>query len=88
MPCVFFRLPSKDNSPINRVDCNNFVSLGLRNVIWPDAANTPMAMGKSNPELLFLTSAGPRLTTIRRIGKSNPLFLMAARTRSLDSFTA
>ena len=45
-------------------------------------------MGKSKPELLFRTSAGPKLTTIRRIGKSKPLFFIAARTRSRDSLTA
>ena len=45
-------------------------------------------MGRSKDAPSFFVSAGAKLTVIRLVGKDSPVFLMAVRTRSLDSFTA
>ena len=47
-----------------------------------------MAMGRSYDGPALRVSAGARFTVIRRMGNSQPEFLMAARTRSLASWTA
>ena len=54
----------------------------------PSAISMPMAMGRSKADPSFLMSAGARFTITCFRGKSNPVFLSAARTRSLLSFTA
>src|SRR5579884_4567290 len=46
-----------------------------------------MAIGRSYAGPSFRKSAGARLTVIRLIGNKQPLFLIAERTRSRDSFS-
>ena len=53
-----------------------------------DAARSPKRMGKSYKVPVFFMPAGARFTVIRLTGNRNPLLFAAARTRSLDSFTA
>src|SRR5688572_20605326 len=48
----------------------------------------PSAMARSKPVPSLRRSAGARFTVIRRSGNSNPLFRIAARTRSRASRTA
>ncbi len=46
-----------------------------------------IAMGRSKAAPSFLRAAGARFTVIGRSGNANPMFLSAARTLSLLSFT-
>src|SRR6266699_4368286 len=55
---------------------------------WCEAARMPSAMGKSNRPLSLGSSAGARLTVMRRAGNSKREFTSAARTRSRLSFTS
>ena len=48
----------------------------------------PIAIGKSNNDPIFFTSAGAKLTTILPRGNSNPLFTIADLTLSFASFIA
>ncbi len=57
-------------------------------VMIPSAISMPIAIGRSKAEPSFLMSAGARFTTTCFRGKSKPVFLSAARTRSLLSLTA
>src|SRR5215813_4089347 len=50
--------------------------------MYPDACKSPRAMGKSNAVPSLRTCAGARFTVIRLSGNGNPLFTMAALTRS------
>lgn len=52
------------------------------------AASTATAMGRSNPDPSFRTSAGARFTVIRLAGMDIPEFFSAVRTRSWASRTA
>ena len=54
----------------------------------PNAARTAMAIGRSNPDPVFLIFAGIKLMVIRFAGSRMPLFFNAVRTRSFDSFTS
>src|SRR6266700_442288 len=55
---------------------------------WRDAARMPSAIGRSNRPLSLGSSAGARLTVMRRAGNSKREFTSAARTRSRLSFTS
>src|SRR6266487_625091 len=55
---------------------------------WREAARMPSAIGRSNRPLSFGSSAGARLTVMRRAGNSKREFTSAARTRSRLSFTS
>ena len=74
--------PLRDSSPMNTV------SLSSAEKSWPLAASRDTAMGRSYTEPSFLRSAGARFTVMRVEGISKPLFFIAERTRSRDSFTA
>jgi len=75
--------PSSASSPANSNSCK------LCRGICPYAANTPIAIGKSNrPPSFFGKSAGAKLIVMRRVGKTNCEFIKALRTRSLLSLTA
>src|SRR3990172_2699565 len=54
----------------------------------PVAARIPIAIGRSNAEPSFRTSAGARLMVMRFNGNSNAELAIAAPTRSRPSFTA
>ena len=56
--------------------------------IWPEAMRIPSKMGRSYTVPAFFLSAGARLTVTTLTGKSIPMFLMEARTRSRASRTA
>src|SRR5579875_3184255 len=83
MPLVCRTLPSRDSSPRKRLSpvCS---SAG----ICPEAVSIPMAIGRSYEGPSLRKSAGARLTVMRLNGKRQPEFLIAERTRSLDSLTA
>src|SRR6266702_4272754 len=55
---------------------------------WREAARMPSAIGRSNRPLSLGSSAGARLTVMRRAGNSKREFTSAARTRSRLSFTS
>ncbi len=74
--------PSKASSPRITLLCSD--SIGNCSV----TASIPTAIGRSNPEPSFFTSAGARFTVILLMGKAKLLFLRAALTLSLASFTA
>lgn len=80
-PLTGRREPSKANSPKK-------IKLSTQ---WEGrascAARIPKAMAKSKEGPSFLMSAGARLIVTRSGGKERPLFLIADRTLSLDSFT-
>src|SRR5437762_5339333 len=50
--------------------------------MYPDACNSPRAIGKSNAVPSLRRCAGARFTVIRLSGNGNPLFAIAALTRS------
>ena len=75
-------LPSSASSPSRAVDSSR-----LRSGSWPDAARMPTAMATSYAVPSFGTSAGARLTVIRRDGSSKPELRSAERTRSRASCT-
>eukprot|EP00831_Metopus_contortus_P015777 TRINITY_DN16563_c0_g1_i4.p2 TRINITY_DN16563_c0_g1~~TRINITY_DN16563_c0_g1_i4.p2 ORF type:complete len:135 (+),score=26.62 TRINITY_DN16563_c0_g1_i4:87-491(+) len=52
-----------------------------------DSIRIPSAIGKSNNDPFFLTSAGAKLIVILPSGKLYPLFIIAVLTLSLASFT-
>ena len=81
-PLTGFTRPSRESSPAIRYP---FTISWVR---MPSAISMPMAIGRSKADPSFLISAGARLTTTCLSGKSNPVFLRAARTRSLLSLTA
>ena len=58
-----------------------------KDVYKRQATRIPIAIGRSREGPSFLISAGAKLTVMRRIGKSKPEFLIAARTRSRLSLT-
>ncbi len=74
--------PDSDSSPANSY--RSTLSAG----IWREAARMPSAIGKSKRPDSLGRSAGARLTVMRWAGNSKPPFWMAARTRSLASFTS
>src|SRR6266567_4527980 len=55
---------------------------------WREAARMPSAIGRSNRPLSLGSSAGARLTVMRRAGNSKREFTIAARTRSRLSCTS
>ena len=75
--------PVRPSSPTNI-----FSSMSCGNVSCSVAWSIPRAMARSNLGPCFLMSAGARLTTTFPLGNVNPEFLMAARTRSRDSWMA
>ena len=74
--------PDSANSPANSYWAS------FSGLICPDAARMPKAIGKSKRPDSFGRSAGARLTVIFLAGKSKPLWMMAARTRSRLSLTS
>src|SRR5690349_7840470 len=74
--------PVSESSPANSYFENSPVS------IWRDAASMPSAIGRSKRPLSLGSSAGARLTVMRRAGNSKREFTSAARTRSRLSFTS
>jgi hypothetical protein len=74
--------PDSANSPIN----SNFSSGALG--ICSEAARIPIAMARSKRLPPLGSSAGARLTVMRRLGNSNLELISALRTRSLLSLTA
>jgi hypothetical protein len=56
--------------------------------IWPLAASSPIAIGKSNEDACFGRSAGARFIMHRLEGKTNPLLTIARSMRWMLSFTA
>lgn len=70
------------SSPISSV----FIMRSCRSC--PLVERIPAAIAKSNADPSLRISAGAKLTVIRCSGKVNPQFLMAARTRSIDSLIA
>ena len=81
-PLMGRRLPSSDSSPRNRMFFSSVFSSA------PVVPRIPSAMGRSNPEPSFFTSAGARFTVMVCQGNSKPQFLMADLMRSLLSRTA
>ena len=73
--------PSSPNSP-TRIKSFN---LGICTEL---ALSMATAMARSRCAPSFFTSAGARLTVIIEMGNFFPLFFIAERTLSLDSFTA
>ncbi len=75
------RVPSSASSPRKAASSGTSSS-------WPLAVSTASSRGKSYTGPVLRTSAGARLTVMRRSGNLKPRFLMAARTRSALSRTA
>src|SRR5258707_159388 len=65
--------PVSESSPANSYSGNASTSS------WCEAARMPSAMGKSNRPLSLRSSAGARLTVMRRAGNSKREFTSAAR---------
>src|SRR5690606_29545479 len=82
IPLIPRNSPPKANSPTNSVLRNRSL------LTCSEAAKTPIAIGKSYRPPPFGMSAGDKLMVMRCGGNSKPLFIIAARTRSLDSLTA
>ena len=78
-PCTGRTLPSNDNSPMNTRSCAHAAG------ICSSTINRAIAIARSNVLPTFLSVDGARFMVILRVGKSNPLDKMAARTRSRDS---
>src|SRR5215831_13612972 len=76
------RSPVSDSSPANSYLGRSCVSS------WRDAASMPSAIGRSKRPLSLRSSAGARLTVMRRAGNSKRELTSAARTRSRLSFTS
>ena len=76
--------PDKASSPASSYLANSSGEMA----IWPEAARMPTAIGRSKRPDSLGKSAGARLTVIFFAGKSKPLWMMAARTRSRLSFTS
>ena len=79
MPLTGFKLPSRDNSPAKKRPLISSSRSCLARI------KILIAMGKSREEPLLMRSAGARLMTILCLGKEKSEFIMALRTRSLDS---
>ncbi len=75
-------VPSRASSPTTAYWSNR--SEG----ICPLPASTPRAIGRSNEEACFGSSAGARLMTIRSWGRMKPLLTIARSMRCVDSRTA
>src|SRR5499427_7147591 len=74
--------PVSDSSPANSYLRRSSASS------WRDAASMPSAIGRSKRPLSFGSSAGARLTVMRRAGNSKRELTSAARTLSRLSFTS
>ncbi len=75
--------PARLSSPANS-QCASAVAS-----IWPSAASSPSAIGRSKRPDSLGRSAGARFTVTRLLsGKPKPLCCKAARTRSRDSLTS
>ena len=81
MPFVCLTPPSSESSPRNR-DASGIDGT------CPELSSTARAIGRSYAGPAFRRSAGARLAVMRRIGNSQPEFLIAARARSRASCTA
>src|SRR5207302_5597791 len=76
------------SSPVSESSPANSYFENPSTASWREAARMPSAMGKSNRPLSLGSSAGARLTVIRRAGNSKRELTSAARTRSRLSFTS
>ena len=74
--------PSRESSPTSSLPWT------CRGSICLVAMSSPAAMGRSNPDPVFFSEPGARLTTTRSLGMEKPLARIAARTRSRDSWMA
>src|SRR5882672_188416 len=74
--------PLRESSPANSYFGKSAVSSCC------EAARIPSAIGRSKRPLSLRSSAGARLTVMRRAGNSKREFTSAARTRSRLSFTS
>ena len=81
IPFIGLISPFRASSPIT------IASSSLSKETWFEAARSAMAIGKSKFEPCFFNSAGARFTVFFSMGYLSPLFLMAERTLSLDSWT-
>src|SRR5688500_15109965 len=74
--------PVSESSPSNSKPCSDSM------LSWPLEARIPSAMGRSKRLESLGSSAGARLTVMRRAGNSKRAWLSAARTRSRASRTS
>ena len=81
-PLIGLVNPSKLNSP-----ATTYRSIPCME-IWPLAASTPSATGKSKEEACFGRSPGAKLITTRSCGFVKPLLTIARSTRCVLSLTA
>ena len=81
MPLIGFSLPSKESSEAKR-------NPSVLKSTPRDRAARPIAMGRSNPEPVFLISAGARLIVIFFGGSFIPLLDRVCIALSLLSFAA
>ena len=78
-PCTGLTLPSRDSSPRNARSHAHAAG------ICSSTINTAIAIARSSVLPIFFSVEGARFIVILRVGQSNPLDRMAARTRSRDS---
>ena len=81
MPLIGLTAPLRESSPMIIASANGWDG------IWFEAANSAAAMGRSKVDPVFLSSAGAKLMIFFWIGYVSWEFLIAERTRSLDSWT-
>ena len=78
-PFTGFNLPSNDSSPMN-------AHLSEKSSTTPIDCKIAIAIARSSWEPSFLKFAGAKLIVIRFTGNLIPVFSIAERTLSLDSF--